>query len=220
MVATVCAFVLSLAVTQQEQPFDVRVSDPHLLRYEAVQQELKLSPDQVTRIRRAIEAHRAEAKRSGWNSDKERAAVAPHLSDAQLKRLREISLQSAGPIVLIVDFIAERVGASPARQKEIENTFHHAIQEGIKPMTDEINKMAQETMRKAGSDPDELEKRSKEVSRRADEISDSFDHEALQRVAAKRVLDSLTSAERRSWQELQGAPFPVEKLKRAPRSWD
>lgn len=220
MVATACALVLSMAAIQQQQPFDVRVSEPYLLRYESVQKELKLSSDQVARIKRAMQDYKAEAKRTGWNSDKERAAIAKLLDADQQKRLREISLQSSGPIVLIVDFISERIGASPARQKEIERTFHNAMNEGFRPMTEQINKMASETMRNAGDDPQELERRSQEVSRKAEEISKSVDHEAIQRTATKKLYDSLTPAERKAWQDLQGAPFPVDKLSRSPKSWD
>lgn len=220
MLAKAFALLLTVATSATSQlPFDARASEPYLLKYEAVQKELKLTPDQIARVRKAILDYKAEAKRTGWNSDKERALVAKNLDAAQLKRLREISMQSSGPIVLIVDFIAERIGASPERQDEIQSSFHEAMNEGFRPMTEQINKMAAETMRGVSS-PEEAEKRSKEVSRRAEEISKSVDEEAIQKKAVKKLWEGLTPKERAAWQDLLGAPFPVDKLKGIPKGWD
>lgn len=219
MLAKAFALLLSIAASPQ-LPFDARAADPYLMRYEAVQKELHLSPDQVARVKRAIQDYNAEAKRTGsWNSDRERAAVSKYLDAAQLRRLREISMQSAGPVVLIVDFIAERIGASPARQRQIQNTFNGAIEEGLKPMNAQIEKMTNEVMRGVTT-PEEAEKRSQEISRRAEQISGAVDQDAIQKVAVKRVYDSLTPKERAAWQALQGAPFPVDKLEKSPKSWD
>ena len=211
LVATV-ALALSLA-TGQKLPFDARVGDTQLLKYEIVQKELKLTPDQLSNIDRAEADYHAKAKSSQhWNSDEERAAVSKYLTTAQQKRLREISLQQAGPIVLIVDFVYERLGINSERQKKIQGAFNDAINEAIKPMTKEISKAVDEEMKNAGSDPDEIEKHSQRASKRAEEISSKFDHHGIAKDAGKKILAVLTPGEAKAWKDLQGAPFPIDQL--------
>ena len=213
MLLATLALALSLA-NGQKLPFDARVGDPQLLKYEIVQKDLKLTPDQISNIDRAEADCHAKAKTShNWNSDEERAAVSKYLTAAQQKRLREISLQQAGPIVLIVDFVDERLGMSPERHKKIQGAFNDAINEAIKPMTDQISKAVDEEMKNAGSNPDEIEKHSQKASERAEKISSKFDHQAIAQDAAKKILAVLTPSEAKAWKDLQGAPFPVDQLK-------
>ncbi len=211
LVATI-ALALSLA-NGQKLSFDARVGDPQLLKYDIVQKELKVTPDQISDIDRAEADYHAKSKSSQhWNSDEERAAVSKYLTVAQQKRLREISLQQAGPIVLIVDFVDERLGMSSERQKKIQGAFNDAINEAIKPMTNEISEAVSEEMKNAGSDPDEIEKHSQRASKRAEEISNKFDHKSIAQNAAKKILSVLTQSEAKAWKDLQGAPFPIDQL--------
>lgn len=209
----VATLALVLSVTGQKLPFDVRASDTELLKYGAVQKELKLTPDQITHVEQAENEYRSESKRThSWDSDKEHAAVAKYLRPDQQKRLREISMQNSGPIVLIVDFVADRIGAGPERQKQIKAAFSSSINEAIKPIQEQVQKEVQQEMRDAGNDPDEMERRAKKVSEHADKISSSIDDHAITKNAARRILSTLTPSERKAWTDLQGAPFPVEKL--------
>jgi hypothetical protein len=211
LIASIALVLLNL---NQKPPFDVRASDMGLLQHEAVQRELKLSPDQISHIDQAEKDYRSDTHRTrSWDSDEEHAAVAKYLSAPQLKRLREISMQTNGPIVLIVDFVAERIGAGPQRQKQIKRAFSSAINEAIQPMTKEIEKAVNEELKSAGNDPDEVEAKAEKASEHASKISESADHGSIERNAAKKILDTLTPTELKAWKDLQGAPFPVEQLK-------
>lgn len=212
------AFALAITATGlQQTPFDARIAEPSLLKHEIVQRELKLTPDQITQIEATRKAFREEADRTGsWHSEKERAAVAKHLNSNQLRRLREITIQHAGPVLLMVDFVAERIGASPTRHKELKSGFDQTVDEGFRPMRESIQKMAQETM-KGVRDPEEAKRLSKEVSKRSKEISSSFDHRGVVRKGAEKMLSMLSASERKTWNDLQGAPFPVEKLRTNPK---
>jgi len=212
LVATIALALLGL--NGQKPPFDVRASDTGLLQNKAVQQELKLSTDQITRINAAEDAYRAEAKRThSWDSDREHVAVTKCLNASQLKRLREISMQNSGPIVLIVDFVAERIGAGPARQKQIMGVFNSSINEQLKPMEKQIDKMVDEEMKSAGGDPKEIERHSDAIEQKASKISESVDHDDFVKKAAQKILGTLTPSEKKAWQDLQGTPFPLEQLK-------
>jgi hypothetical protein len=213
MLTATIALALSIA-TGQKLPFDVRVMDTGLLKFESVQRELKLSSDQIAHIDQAEKDYRAEQSRNHkWDSDKENEVIARYLSNDQLKRLREISLQKAGPIVLIVDFVDTRLGMSEERHKKILAAFNEAINEAIEPMTQEISSMVDEEMQSAGNDPDEIKKHSKKISERAEEISSSIDHKGIVSNAAKKIFNSLTPSERQAWKDIQGTPFPVDQLK-------
>ena len=59
------------------------------------------TPEQIADTAKAEQDYSTKAKQShNWNSDEERSQVLRFLDQGQLKRLREMSLQKAGPIVL------------------------------------------------------------------------------------------------------------------------
>ena len=215
MFSSVLAVVVAFTV---QDSFDVKVSDPNLLSYTSVQRELKMSAQQVTDVSQAEARYKDHAKQTNrFNSDDERKEVLRFLDGGQLKRLREISLQTAGPIVLLADFVAERVGADKAKQRELHQALDSVVKEVTKPMEEEISKMANDLMRGVGDDPAKAEIKGKEVDKQANRISAKYNdriNDAVETKAPVRILAVLTRAQSQTWTDLLGRPFPVKQFRK------
>lgn len=218
MLSPILAVVMALTV---QDSFDLKVSDPGLLVFSSVQRELKMTARQVSDVSQAEKRYKEQARQTkSSNSDEERKEVLQFLDGAQIKRLREISMQSAGPIVLLADIVAERVGADKAKQGEIHRAFDSVVSEITKPMQAEIAKMSIDLMRGMDGDPKAAEAKSREVDAKADQISDKYERkiqEAVQTKGPERIMATLTREQARTWTELLGRPFPVKNLKKDKR---
>lgn len=207
------AALVTIALLQTDN-FDLKVASPHLLRYPAVQRELNLTSQQITDVDRADKEYLAKAKRTHHvNSEEENAAVLHFLNAGQVKRLREISLQEGGPIVLLADFVAAKIGADHSK---IEKVFEQTVEEAIQPMQKEIEQMTSNIMRGI-DDPKEAEKKAREVDASAEKISAKYNdntEKTIRQKAPNRILGVLTPAQLQAWKSLLGKAFPVKDLKK------
>jgi len=166
-----------------------------LLMDPAVQQELHMTAQQVSLVQRrmqgAFQIHPAntapaqlEAQMERRTADLERA-VAAILSDVQLKRARQLSLQLEGGAALARSEIADQLDLTPDQRKQVAGILRtsrdktRAVMETLDPRTTPPA-AAQTAMTRS---------------------------EAIRKAADKALLALLTDAQRRRWKNLVGQPF-------------
>jgi Spy/CpxP family protein refolding chaperone len=202
--ALVLALVLVLAgVTQAQRQGRGGGFNGGLLSNEAVQKELKLSDDQVTKVKDAIKEVQTKHKDDlaglqglqGEEGRTKRAevmktvradlkkAVADILTADQKKRLHEIELQQAGTGA----FSEEDV------QKELKMTDDQ--KEKIKTITADQRKAMQE-LRQGGNRPDQAK------------VAE------LRKETNAKIMEVLTDHQKETWKKMVGAPFEMPRRQR------
>jgi Skp family chaperone for outer membrane proteins len=144
----------------QHDPFDAHCADILILQSKPVQKELKVSEAQRAKLNTHASWHQAELakmdkelkdKKANPNDPKVRerleglfsglkSRVLSSLSKAQVKRLREVSLQNVGDVALCDPVVAKRIGMSQAQLKKMQSTY----QEGAS----KFNSLEQEAAQK------------------------------------------------------------------------
>lgn len=150
------------------------------LQSKAVQDELKLKPDQVTKVKELAderrEALRDPSKLKDFTESAE-AAITELLQPEQAKRLRQIQLQKQGAFALQTPFVAAELGLSD-KQKDTLNALT------VKPPPQIV----------IGKTPDnKIQIQRKEEQDRA--------------VTMTKMLGVLTAKQKAKWNELLGKPF-------------
>jgi putative heme-binding domain-containing protein len=164
-----------------------------LLRQESVQQELKLSAEQMRKIENLSDKMREsfgeifgleEPERGKKVQELFRAndkVIAGILKADQLKRLKQISYQQQGPAAFNDPDVAKALQLSDAQRKDIQKVNDSA--------NSEIAKLFE------GGPPDD------DGRKKADD---------LRKAAADKIMKRLTSAQAAQWKELLGKPFTGE----------
>jgi hypothetical protein len=141
LVSTV-VLVSTAALSFARDEFDLKVSNIEILRDKAVQAELGITPGQLkglntyadtyTKANRVkVEEYQKAKKQADAAFQKFamaqyvtlRSAVLQVLSDGQLKRLREITLQAAGPRAVLDKAVATKIGLSDADYNQVKNAI-------------------------------------------------------------------------------------------------
>ncbi len=138
---------LAAASFAAPDPFDQKVANFQLLTQKPIQTELKVTEAQrkkmnvfaqtfekegkalVDSYQRAKKQADAEfQKKSFANLTKLRNGVLGVLSDGQLKRLREITIQAAGKIAILDVNVAEKIGISKGQRETVAKLYGEAQQ--------------------------------------------------------------------------------------------
>ncbi len=166
-----------------------------LLQQKSVQEELKLSAEQVEQAADAMEKLResmadfrdlSREERQELSAEirnTSRQALAKILSDAQQKRLRQIALQQSGPRAFADPKIAEALALTDQQKQEVQD-----IQDDIRSQARELFQGA------AGGDRDEIRKQM----------------ESLRTAASEKLEALLTTEQQAKWKEQLGEPFEGE----------
>lgn len=223
-------FVLALLVclAGAADKFDQQVASIILLQLKPVQAELGVTAAQRTSMNKYADSHRASLKTYYESLSKAKAnepdkaklermftalktAVLAQLNDAQIKRLREISLQELGFSALADDTVATRVGLSGAQltklRKVLSDGLSKASQIEYKAVT-AATKGIQGQTPKSAADRDRLVKLANEKASAAEKSV----HPQVMRVrdeTSAKVLAVLTPQQRSNWKALQGKPFKL-----------
>jgi Spy/CpxP family protein refolding chaperone len=186
------ALVGSLALAQQRQlPGTGKVNALMLLTRKPVQEDLKLTADQIQKVVEAakkknveragfqgLEREERDKKQAELNKESEQIA-AGILTPEQAKRLKQISLQQQGPSGAFAD---EEVA------KELKLTDEQKRK--LKELTEETMK----EVRKAITPGGDREEARKKIAEFANKLND-------------KVLDLLTAEQKAKWKELTGTPI-------------
>ena len=215
------ALVASLAHAAQHDSFDEKMSSVILLQSKVVQKELGVTTQQRAAMNKFADAHRLKLNayyqqiQSGQGKSAQisisakdeqqlqvmfntmKRGVLAQLSAAQLKRLREISLQTLDFTALGDQSVDSRIGLSGAQRTKVQA----AITAGLKQANGvRNNAIANATKGVTSQD---------EANRRAEAASDQTSPQVIQiRNGTKaKVMSLLTAQQRAKWQALLGKPF-------------
>jgi hypothetical protein len=170
-----------------------------ILRFPAVQQELKLTPSQKAKAIAALDVALREYKKLGAGAI--RSATVQHLqglqlkaleplTEAQKKRLREISLQIIGPYALNSDRIAQKVGLTPSQRAQLSAALLKMTQEA------RINAERRgpgQTASPGAATRDMLRRQRAQLYAKAESM--------------------MTPVQKKRWRALNGKPFDLSRLK-------
>lgn len=128
-------------------PFDQKVANFQLLTQKPIQTELKITEAQRKKMNTFGQSFEKESKslvdsyqkakkqmdaefqkKSFANLTKLRNSVLGVLSDAQLKRLREITIQVAGKVAVLDVNVAEKLGISKSQRETVSKLYTEAQQ--------------------------------------------------------------------------------------------
>lgn len=224
------ALVGLVSVAGAQTAFDRRIANVLLLQNPKVRTAVGISDAQRSQMNGAAEAHRRslqayeqklkqenrDPRTVGPNDPTIRAAfvalrdsVMKVLKPAQVIRLREITLQSAGAAGLTDQVVATELGISGANLAKIRSTFDSASREmrGIQQ---------QMTARALGPFKDRKPKNEAEATQIREQAQAALRREGdkatpqIKRIgdtAKTKILGYLTPAQNAKWQALQGKPF-------------
>ena len=231
----VLSAVLAAAVAIAQDRFDATYADMALLQRKDVQREVKLTEAKRAQLNQISQRHQADAKKyedqlkaQGKNAtnltDAEKrqlasfymalkADVFAQLAPAQLKRLREITFQAAGPSPMMDPVIAKRVGLSDAQLKNMRAIFKAGAEQANnleKSTAAPILKPYEGIKPKNAADADRLRK---EVGAKLQAAGNRIKPRinAIRASTRQKMLGVLTAAQRRTWDGLNGAKFNFGK---------
>jgi len=211
--------------------FDRHASNVALLQVKTIQKELGVTEAQrakmnqaaaafnkeMTAVRKAIQdaasqkkqppatlQKRAEAALAKMNS-----SVLAQLSVAQLKRLREISLQAAGTGAMGDQTIANRVGLKPTQVKQIRSIFETAIKKAAELEQREMDAAMKAFRDRKPKDAAEAKKLMEQAQKKALETQKRIAPQSnrIRLDAEAKVIALLDSKQKQAWSALLGKKF-------------
>ena len=214
--SVVIAFVLS-ALALCQGSFDQQMASVILLQSKVVQKELGVTTAQRAAMNKYADAHREKLKafyerKKAQKSDSVTAAderqlsgyfntmkrgVLAELTPSQLRRLREISLQTLDFTAIGDPMVSSRLGMSASQAAKVRS----AIEAGLKQANSvRNNAIANATKGITSQD---------QADRAAEAASNQVDPEIilLRNQTKQKVMALLTAQQRARWQLLLGRPF-------------
>ena len=168
-----------------------------LTQQKSVQDELKLSEEQIEKLKQVATKMRESFGGGGGGGDREEARKKVEearqaaekdmngiLSADQTKRLKEITLQQTGPMALARPDVAKEVGLTDDQQAKVKEIADAAAAE----------MRAQFQAGGAGGDREEARKK----------------REAARKETSDKVLAVLKDDQKKAWEKLVGEPFKGE----------
>lgn len=230
MLKKLLVFLLALLVclAGAADKFDQQVASIILLQLKPVQAELGVTAAQRNAMNKYADSHRASLKTYYESLNKAKAsqpdkpklermfnalkqAVLAQLNDAQIKRLREISLQELGFSALADDTVAGKVGLSGAQLTKLRKVLSDGLSKASKieyQAVTEATKDIQGKTPKSAAERDSLVKLANERAASAE----GRVHPQVMRVrdeTSAKVLAVLTPQQKANWKALQGKPFKL-----------
>jgi len=218
--------VALLATFAVADTFDQQVASVLILQLKPVQRELGVTAQQRAAMNKYADAHRAklktyyqEASKAGQKTvdqqkllgfyEEMKKGVLDQLSAVQIKRLREISLQTLDFTALADTLVGTEVGLNDAQQKRVSSV----VAAGIQKANAVRNKAAAADTADLRSQKPTTEKDAQalyvEAQKKAQAAAKRVEPEIQKlRVATKKeVMSILTPQERAKWAQLLGKPF-------------
>lgn len=162
-----------------------------LLANKAVQEDLKLTDDQITKVKDAATKQRAAFQGLGDLSQEERVKKMQELNKEntkvldeilkpeQKKRLRQLSLQQQGAMALATPQVAKALNVTDDQKDK------------LKSIQDDVRKQMGELRQGGGGNREEMAKKRAEITKATNE----------------KVMGLLTADQKAKWKEMTGEPF-------------
>lgn len=221
--------LLALVATTFADAFDAQIASVQLLQTKAVQKELAITEAQRSKMNvfaaefnKQAEAYRAELVKKSNNGktqvapDRDREVamlnqlktkVVATLTVAQVKRLREISLQAVGVTALGDDAVAQKVGISEAQKKKIRDL----VGKGLTSANKLIQEANQRAMKGIPQPKSEAEAKTAQATfqkrSQAEQQKIKGKIESIRSSTISGVMAILNTKQRSIWNALLGKPF-------------
>lgn len=225
------SLILGFAVLAGGQTFDADIADIGILQAKPVQKEIGLTEKQRATMNRFADAYNTEMKALGEKARKAdpksppkdldprasaayrklRAGVLKELSAAQIKRLREITLQEVGTPALADPKIAKQVGLPEAKRKQIEGIFSAGAKQARALERQEMDKALADLRKKKPKTEKEANELMQEAGKRAEEVRKKIEPRirGFRREAETKALALLDAGQQSKWAALRGKPFKL-----------
>jgi hypothetical protein len=213
-----------------QDAFDAHVSDIQILQLKEIQTELKVTDAQRTAMNRHAETHRKKIQAYMERLQKEKKdpntlpqpdpqlvkffnelknSVVQEMQPGQLKRLREISLQSAGVAALMDDQVAAKAGVSQAQVKRLRDMFQAGAKRAVEIEQKAVQDALKEFENKRPANEAEAKKLQEQVDKKLQAVAQRIrpQVEKIRDETRTRMEGVLTDPQKRTWAQLQGAPF-------------
>jgi hypothetical protein len=210
--------------------FDQEIASIILLQLKPVQKELGVTAQQRDAMNKFADAHRAKltvyynqlkkeqsaGQKPSMSQDKLvglfnelKQGVLSELSEAQIKRLREISLQALDFTALADKAVADRIGLTGAQQKKVRTVISSGVALANKTRNTAINQATASLMKSAPKTDTEKKALYAEADRKAEAASQKVNPQLLQIRTQTRaeVMSMLTPSQKAKWQALLGRPY-------------
>lgn len=229
MIKPALAFLpLFVAVSAFAQTsFDREVCDITLLQTAEVKTELKVTQTQRDRMNSASSSYNAVAKRiedklrkgqkpseadqkdMRTQFDRMRTGVLDVLNAVQIKRLREISLQTAGLIALTDPAVSKKVGLTAAQLTKVKSTLKASYEQAGKVTSQVRDKIESEFKGKNPKTDAEKRKLAEQYEKRVNEEMRKIQPrlEQIRNDGRAKIMATLSAGQRTIWNSLLGKPF-------------
>jgi hypothetical protein len=204
-----------------------------LVKWKAVQKELKVTESQVRKIEaindgfdRRRKDFVQEMTRAGGRVDNQalmamigdarrenEAALAQVLEPRQWKRLDQIALQIEGPLALAKPEIAARVNLWPEQLEEIQTILRQMDESEGRRWQDQLERLGATNPggdRQAGGKGEDKSRREKRETSQLDQMGQ--DSDKVREAAIRQIGRVLTRRQRAAFNQMLGAPFDLTRL--------
>ena len=172
-----------------------------LLANKTVQEDLKLTEDQIAKVKdlgqkrgEAYNGFKEMSKEERQDAMKkineETERVVKELKPEQTARLKQIQLQQVGVIVFTSEDLAKNLGLADEAKKI---TLSADQKEKLKEITDQAAKDGMEMFKSGGFGPDTMKK-----------------VQALRKETAEKSVNVLTGEQKKTWTEMTGKPLEIQ----------
>ena len=172
-----------------------------LLANKTVQEDLKLTEDQIAKVKdlgqkrgEAFKGFKEMSKEERQDAMKkineETEKVVKELKPEQTARLKQIQLQQVGVIVFTSEDLAKNLGLADEAKKI---TLSADQKEKLKEITDQAAKDGMEMFKSGGFGPDTMKK-----------------VQALRKETAEKSVNVLTGEQKKTWTEMTGKPLEIQ----------
>ena len=221
--------LFAAAVASAQDAFDTHVADVGLLQARQVQDDVKITAAQRTKMNAAADAHRKRLEAyqkqlqalGGGQPDRARMQgffdtlkkdVFAVLSPAQIARLRQLTLQRLGLISLTDNDVAKRVGLSPAQVGGLKKAFQSGRAKFVALQKSAAAPILAPYKNRKAKDQAEAAALRKEVEGKLKVASVKVKPqlEAIGKQTDVAMLAVLTAPQKAKWAALKGVPFKAK----------
>lgn len=221
--------LVAISASHAQPAFDKSICDIGLLTVESVKKEIGLTTAQRAamnkhaapfnemgkkmqdKLAKGQKPTEAEQRKISDLREQLRNKVLGELTPAQLKRLREITLQEAGLMALASDEIVAKLGMSKDQAGKVRSSIRSGMERSAKIMTEAQKRLENEFKSKKPKTKAEEEKLSKQFQARLDEEMRKAKPQ-VERIAKEtetKTMALLSAQQRSTWTALKGKAFKM-----------
>lgn len=228
------------ASAQKMDEFDFYASNLNLLQMREIQAELKVTAAQRASLNKHADWFNAEskklrdaiAKKKGGATKADQDQLNKLFADmkrrcfgvlnaTQLRRVRQLSLQNAGPVVLLDERVAKRVGLSQAQLKQLRDAFSANSKKASDLQTKTFGPIVEKYRKIKPKDKKDEERLTKAMNQEMEAAGKRIQTQIAGFAnATRQTMDKvLTAQQKQTFQALLGPAFVVPKppASQAPR---